>query len=390
MNSSVTGLFCLVALFVSDAFLGTCGLLGAVTATLVANVLGLDRDVTRSGLLSYNGCLVAVAIGLFLGGSGGSDNGVGNRHSRTVTSALHALVPAIGMAAASPLVTSAIGRVTIIHFGLAPLTFPGEIVTWCFILAASQGGHVQDAAGVSFAMRGGGPVYDVAATTTAATTVAGANLTSTSVADAAAATSATTTLNYTGTGFLAGTAAGVGQVMLASSPWSGGIMIIGIAFCSPIAALLAVLGSAVGAATAMGLGVDAAAVHAGIHGCNPALTALALGGYFFAPYGKKVFVLAFAACALSAVASAAAAEAFEVGLPVLTFPFTVVTWIFCLLSGSIPGVIPVAIVALSTPEEHRRRILILKTMKVGEGRSNVVNARQWWRAASSNRNKNGR
>jgi hypothetical protein len=49
-------------------------------------------------------------------------------------------------------------------------------------------------------------------------------------------------------------------------------------------------------------------------------------------------------------------------MPTLTFPFTVICWIFCLIAGS-KALIAVKLTAISIPEEHYRRFGLSQLVK---------------------------
>src|SRR5918993_551831 len=66
MNTPVTGLLILVAMFVGEAWLGFAGALGLAVSTLTAIWIGMDRGAIRAGLFGFNGVLVGAGLSLFL------------------------------------------------------------------------------------------------------------------------------------------------------------------------------------------------------------------------------------------------------------------------------------------------------------------------------------
>ena len=66
MNNPVTGLAILVAMFVGEPWLGFAGALGLVVSTLAAIAIGMDRGAIRAGLFGFNGVLVGAGLSLFL------------------------------------------------------------------------------------------------------------------------------------------------------------------------------------------------------------------------------------------------------------------------------------------------------------------------------------
>jgi len=154
---------------------------------------------------------------------------------------------------------------------------------------------------------------------------------------------------------------GIAETFLCDKWYSGIVMLVGIAVCSPISGAMALLGSGIAVALAIGLGIDSNYIDAGLAGFNPALVAISVGGFFFVFNNARVFMLAVAGAISGTLATIALGNVFSVfGLSPLTFPFTVTVWLFCLLMGSMPNVMPVAIPALSTPEDHLKRVVLSK------------------------------
>ena len=95
----------------------------------------------------------------------------------------------------------------------------------------------------------------------------------------------------------------------------------------------------------------------GLYGYNPSLTAVAIGGMFFMP-SIRSFLYSMLACVFTTVLSAATAAGLgPVGMPALTFPFTLASWIFVYvgLSNPIPGLMTVSLPMVTYPENHRDR-----------------------------------
>lgn len=93
-----------------------------------------------------------------------------------------------------------------------------------------------------------------------------------------------------------------------------------------------------GIACAWLLGASEPAIRSGAFGFNSVLTAIALGSIFLKP-NKTAFIYAMLATALTPVASAALSGAFEpIGMPAMTLPFVVVTWLFILASSNFPAI----------------------------------------------------
>lgn len=64
-NNPISGLFILLALFLSGWFLAISGILSLVSVTLFAKLIGGSEEVVRSGLFGYNGLLIGLAFTVF-------------------------------------------------------------------------------------------------------------------------------------------------------------------------------------------------------------------------------------------------------------------------------------------------------------------------------------
>ena len=131
---------------------------------------------------------------------------------------------------------------------------------------------------------------------------------------------------------------GIAQVYFQPNTACGAIMLIGIAVCSPISALFALMGSIVSTLTALGLGATPASVYAGLWGYSAVLSCIAIGGMFFVANSMTNFFYAVFAGVFSAIIHGAVASYMApFGLPALTFPFNLVAWIWCLAGSQMSG-----------------------------------------------------
>jgi len=82
--------------------------------------------------------------------------------------------------------------------------------------------------------------------------------------------------------------------------------------------------------TALGLGADGAAIYHGLYGFNAVLTAIALGGLFMVLEWQST-IYAFIGAIFSAIVFAVIAVALSpIGMPALTAPIVLTTWVFLL------------------------------------------------------------
>ncbi len=283
-NHPLTGLLFLLAIAwgsyrggAPSVLLG--GLLGLVTATLTAMWLRVDGQMLRDGLFGYNGILVGLALPTFL-----------------APSLLLWCYVVIGAAVS---VVAMLGTANVTKaWSVSALTFPFVIVTWLLLLAAG-----------AFAGIGGENVA-------AADTIVPIDPAMTDPLQAVA--------------FLHGLMQSISQVFLKGDALSALLLLAGLAVSSMAAAGLALAGALLALCTAHALGAESQLISAGLLGFSPVLTAIALGSVFYKP---SLRVLAYTA--LGTVFTVIAQGALNMlvapwGIPALTAPFVLITWLFLL------------------------------------------------------------
>src|SRR5262245_54465624 len=115
---------------------------------------------------------------------------------------------------------------------------------------------------------------------------------------------------------------GIGQVFFQENALTGALFALGIAVSSPLMALGAVVGTAIGTATAWVLKLDKTELHAGIYGFNATLVGIATL-FFFRP-GATSVILLIAGCIVATRWTWLARR--YVPFPPYTAPFIVITW----------------------------------------------------------------
>ncbi|MCP9931763.1 urea transporter [Cyanobium sp. AMD-g] len=159
----------------------------------------------------------------------------------------------------------------------------------------------------------------------------------------------------------------LGQVIFINNPISGLLLLLALLAQTPVMGLFAALGVATANLNAKAIGCDRGARRNGIYGFNGALvgsyndilTAIALGGTFYATTGGSILIALVAAAGSSLVAPAVAPAFASPGLPVLTLPFIVATLAtFAVVRRALPSLLPVALHSVLTPEEHRQRFVV--------------------------------
>ena len=120
---------------------------------------------------------------------------------------------------------------------------------------------------------------------------------------------------------------GIGQVFFQENALTGACFVLGIALSSPLMAVGAVVGSAIGTATARVLKFDESEVSAGIYGFNSTLVGIAT--FFFFQPGAASIVLLVVGCVVAALVTRLMRR--YVPFPTYTTPFIVTTWVLFFL-----------------------------------------------------------
>ncbi len=130
--------------------------------------------------------------------------------------------------------------------------------------------------------------------------------------------------------FVQGVLNSVSQVFLKGNGLAALLLVAGLALNSVAAAVFAVLGAAVAVVTAHLLGAESELITGGLLGFSPVLTAIALGCVFYEP-GPRVVAYALVGTVFTVIVQAAMNMALTpFGLPTLTGPFIIATWLFLL------------------------------------------------------------
>lgn len=123
---------------------------------------------------------------------------------------------------------------------------------------------------------------------------------------------------------------GISQVFLINNQITGIIFLVGLAVCNIWAAVYAAISSAIALAVAILFAADPADITAGLFGFSPVLTGIALGTVFYKiTFRSAIWTIAGV---IATVFIQAGMDAFMApwGLPTLTGPFCIATWLFLL------------------------------------------------------------
>jgi urea transporter len=273
IENAITGLLILIAITISSYYLGIIALLSAIIGTLVGKFGGADENSINQGLLGYNSVLTAMALALFLNG------------------------PYMWMVSLVGAAVAAIFTASMMHFmkkiEIPILTFPFIVLTWFILLS-------------TYKLKG----------IKLSSTLEPQNLTQWE-------------LNIAGEiDLLAGIFHGIGQVFFLENAISGIIIFIAVFWAGRKLGLYAVIGNVVAVIIAYSLGGEHSLIMAGLYGYNAILTIIAVSAVFnsehnrFAPLSGII-----AACLTVPIAAGLSIWLLPYGLPVLTMPFVLCSWL---------------------------------------------------------------
>jgi urea transporter len=283
-SNPITGLLFLAAIVWGSCAAGVPqvaigGVLGLLAATLTAIALRVEQEGVAAGLYGYNGVLVGLALPTFL-----------------APSPLLWFYVVLGAAVS---VVAMLGTVNVAKtWRVAALTFPFVLTTWLLLLASYAFGGLDGSA-----MYTGGE--------TSALDPAASN-----PLDVAA--------------FVAGVFKSISQVFLKGDAISALLLLAGLAVGSFAAAACALAGALLAVSTAHMLGAESALISAGLLGFSPVLTAIALGSVFYRPSPRVLVYAALATVFTVVVQGAINVVVAPLGIPALTFPFVLTSWLFLL------------------------------------------------------------
>jgi Ca2+-binding EF-hand superfamily protein len=156
---------------------------------------------------------------------------------------------------------------------------------------------------------------------------------------------------------------GLPGIFFSDHPMAIVLIMMGVAICSPISALVALLGGMMYGLAGLALQAKPDEIYLGLYGYNAVLSAVAIGGVFYAPTRLSITLAAVCAFLASALSFLLSPLFGAIKLPVLSIPFAFIT-IGCIMivGKTLPSLVPVALHTVASPEEHRQRFLFAKSI----------------------------
>lgn len=123
---------------------------------------------------------------------------------------------------------------------------------------------------------------------------------------------------------------GISQVFLLNSAGAGALFLMGLFWANRWSALWAMVGSALALGVACAYGAPAEAWSEGLYGFSPVLTGIALGSIFYPPSWRSALWSICGIVLTLFVQLGVDAALAPLGIPSLTAPFCLTTWLFLL------------------------------------------------------------
>lgn len=274
IENAFSGFMIFLAISISSYYLGIVALLSSFIGTVIAKIGGADETKISQGLFGYNSVLTGIALALLLNGS-------------------YQWVIALFGAAMAAIITAATMHI-MKDSQLPILTSPFIILTWCMLLISY---HME-----AFKLSSG---------------LVPQNLSSLEL-------NAIGDMNW-----IEGIFSGISQIFFLDHTLSGIIIFLALFLANIKIGFYAVLGNISAVIIAFLLGAEHDLISMGLYGYNAILTILAVS--IISDSQKQyitIFTGLFAACLSVLITASISSWLIPYGLPALTMPFVLSSWIF--------------------------------------------------------------
>ncbi|MGB8689535.1 MAG: urea transporter [Microcoleus sp.] len=315
VNNPVSGLLILVAISMQSPWMALMALLGVIASTLTAIALKINPNAIRNGIFGFQGTLVGLALATF--GSLGNGNGAWNPLWAIAVIVLSALTTilmnTVGVWFTTRLQVSILG---------IPFLFVTQLFLYLILLIPQP--YLHWGFGIASA-------------------------------------SSPASISVDWLKLLASFPMSFGQVFFVSNLTWAILVFLAVALCTPIGAGVGLIGCLTNAIVALAMGIDPEKIYTGFWGFNSVLTAIAIGGMFYAPNVRSILIAVFSVFICTLCTQLLSLIFAPLGIPFLALPFSLVTiGCFLVVRHSLPSLVPVALYTITSPEEHRLRYLTAK------------------------------
>ncbi|WP_066314928.1 urea transporter [Bacillus sp. FJAT-29814] len=273
IENAVSGFMILAAITIASYSLGIVAFLSSLIGTLIGKIGGANDESINQGLFGYNSVLAGMALSLFLTGN--------NRW-----------LIALAAAAIAAFVTAAM-----MHFmrqtNIPILTFPYIILTWFLLLTTYR-----------FVSLNISPTLKPQSLSNWTLDIEGE-------------------INW-----VDGIANGIGQIFFLDYTPSSVLFFIALFWAGWRMGLYAIVGNVAALLTAYGLGGEYSLIFAGLYGYNAILAILAVSAVFKGNSRYGLLTGIIAACLTVPITASIDTWLMPLGLPPLTMPFVLSSWIF--------------------------------------------------------------
>lgn len=280
IDNAISGGLILLGIMLHSPLLGLIALLSSMIGTVTGKYCGGDQIAVSHGIYGFNAILSGIAVMLFL-----------QNDWNWVIALFAAISAALLMAILSKFLAK---------WNIPLLTFPFLFVTWVSLFAAYR-----------FSAMHVNPSF---------------------------VTSSPANWNLPVEGkpnFFLGLIKGVGEVFIIDSLWAGSLILIALFVAGWRFGVYAIIGTFVSWLTAYSLGVDVELLDLGLYNYNAVLAMIAVGLMFDEKNNFPLMGI-FAAAMTVPIAAGMDLILYPKGLPVLTSPFIISTWLFLAMRRTIP------------------------------------------------------
>ena len=282
IENAITGLIVLIAISLYSVPLSIIAFISSFIGTVTAKIGGADEKLISQGLFGFNSALSGLAMVLFLEGD-------------------HRWIIALFSAMIATIFTAGMMHLTR-PLNVPSLTFPYIILTW-FLLTASH--RLQ---------------FFKASNSLVPQSLAYWHLDISGPID-----------------LISGFTKSFGQIYFLDHIWSGLLILAGIFFASRLLGVLAIYATIISLLAAFYLGGEHSLLSSGLYGYNAILTIFAVSDVFYNK--KKLIPFTGLLAAVVSVLITASLDSFLLpyGLPPLTMPFVLSTWLFLFARKLMPN-----------------------------------------------------